>query len=93
MTIAGRLAVLLLALTAISEPNRGDVATHATRGVVKTAAATTIVVTRAKNLGNITIVLSASTHIEGHIRVGSTVSVRYRDQHGHHLATAVSVEH
>ena len=92
MTITGRLAVLLLTVATMSEPLVGEDQTHATRGTVKTAAPTEIVVTRPKNRGDITIVLSPATHIDGAIRVGAMVSVRYHDDHGRHLATAVAVE-
>lgn len=96
MTIPGRLAVLLLAVTTMSEPLLGGDQTFATRGVVKSEskneAATEIVVARPKNRGDITIVLSPATHVDGAIRIGATVSVRYHDDHGRHLATAVAVE-
>src|SRR5262245_34090655 len=90
--IAGRAAVLLLAIVTLSEPLAGDDPTHATRGTVKTADATEIVVARPKKLGDITIEVSPSTHVDGQIRVGATVSVRYHDDHGRHIATAVTVE-
>ena len=90
--IAGRAAVLLLAIVSLSEPLAGDDPTHATRGTVKSADAAEIVVARLKNRGDITIVISPSTHVDGQIRVGATVSVRYHDDRGHHVATAVSVE-
>jgi len=92
MTISARLAILLLAVATMSEPLIGGDQTYATRGTVKSAAATEIVVSRLKNRGDINIALSPATHVDGHIRVGATVSVRYRDDHGRHVATAVSVE-
>jgi hypothetical protein len=93
MTITARVAALLLAVATMSEPLIGDDQTHATRGTVKSAATTEIVVVRPKNRGGeITIALSPATHVDGAIRVGATVSVRYHDDHGHHVATAVAVE-
>jgi hypothetical protein len=92
MTLAGRLAVLVLAVTTMSEPRFQGEATHATRGTVKRAEAAEIVVTRPKSRGDITIAVSPSTHVDGTIRVGATVSVRYHDDHGHHVATAIAVE-
>ena len=93
MTITGRVAVFLLVLGTMSAPLIGEDQTHATRGTVKTAAPSEIVVARPKNRGDITIKLSPATHVDGDIRVGATVSVRYHDDHGKHLATAVAVEH
>ena len=86
-----RLAVLLLAATTMREPAVDD-QTHATRGTVKSAVAATIVVRRPKHRGDITIELAPATHVDGVIRVGATVSVRYRDDHGRHVATAIVVE-
>jgi hypothetical protein len=91
MPIAGRLAVLLLAIATTGEPPAGD-QTHATRGAVKAATVTEIVVMRPKHRGDITIELAPATHVDGEIRVGATVSVRYHDQHGKHVATAIAVE-
>lgn len=91
MPIAGRLAIVLLAVATVSGPLR-DGQTHATRGTVKTAAAGEIVVTRPKHRGDITIELAPATHVDGAIRVGATVSVRYQDDHGKHVATAIAVE-
>lgn len=66
--------------------------TYATRGVVAAVSATEIVVARPRNRGPITIALAAATHVDGSLVVGATVSVRYHDAHGHHVATAVTVE-
>jgi len=92
MTISARLAVFLLAAATMSEPLIGGDQTHATRGTVKSAAATEIVVARPKNRGDITITLSPSTHVDGNLRVGATVSVRNHDDHGRHVASAVAVD-
>ncbi len=87
-----RLVALLLALAAMSAPLGPGEQTYATRGVVKTATPAKIVVSRPKNRGDITIALSEATHVDGTIRVGVIVSIRYHDDHGRHIATAVSVE-
>ena len=92
MTIRARVAMLLVALASAGEPLIGGDETHATRGTVKSATQTEIVVARPKNRGDISITLSPATHVDGAIRVGATVSVRYHDDHGRHVATAVAVE-
>jgi hypothetical protein len=65
--------------------------THATRGVVRTIDANTMVIARARNRGIITFRLTPSTHREGVIVVGSTVSVRYREEGKNHVATAIAL--
>ena len=87
-----QLAALLLTITVVSVPLLVRDQTYATRGVVKTAAPSEIVVARAKNRGEITIALMPETHVDGTIRVGAIVSVRYHEDHGKHVATAVAVE-
>ena len=87
-----QLAALLLAMTAVSAPFVVVEQTYATRGVVKTAAPSEIVVERARNRGDITIALLPATHVDGTIKVGVTVSVRYHEDHGRHIATAIAVE-
>ena len=87
-----RLAALLLAAAALSAPRAPGEQTYATRGVVKTATPTEIVVARPKHRGDITIALSETTHVDGTIRAGAVVSIRYHDDRGRHIATAVSVE-
>ena len=91
MPIAGRLAVLLLAAATLSKPSV-DAQTHATRGTVKASTASQIVVTRPKQRGDITITLAPATHVDGVIQVGATVSIRYHDDQGKHVATAIVVE-
>lgn len=87
-----RLAALLVAIAALSAPLAPGEQTYATRGVVKKATPTEIVVSRPKNRGDITIALSETTHVDGKIRAGATVSIRYHNDRGRHIATAVSVE-
>jgi hypothetical protein len=93
--VAGRIAVLLLAVAAVREPPReppGRDQTHATRGTVKSAATDEIVVARSKHRGDITIEVAPATQVDGALRVGAIVSVRYHDEHGKHVATAIAVE-
>jgi hypothetical protein len=65
---------------------------HATRGVVKAISATTLVVSRFRNRGDIAFTLSPALHLEGTLEVGATISVRYRDEGNDHVATAISVQ-
>jgi Domain of unknown function (DUF5666) len=67
-------------------------ATHATRGVVKEIDETTLVVSRPRNRGDITFKLSSTTHRDGKIAVGSTVSVRYREDGKSYVATAIALQ-
>jgi hypothetical protein len=87
-----RLAALAVALALSGGSITADDSTHATRGTVTAAGPSEIVVAKAKNRGQITITLAPDTHIDGTIRTGAIVSVRYREDHGRHVATAVSVE-
>jgi hypothetical protein len=69
------------------------VATHATRGVVKSVDASTLVITRSDgDHAAMTFALNASTHREGTIAVGKPVSVRYREDGKTQIATAVRVQ-
>jgi|KBSMisStaDraftv2_1062788.scaffolds.fasta_scaffold267172_2 hypothetical protein len=92
MSSAARLTLLLLVLFATA-PLALAPQTHATRGIVKSASAAELVLSRFQNRGNITLALSRDTQIDGTIEVGATVSARYHDENGHHIANAVSVEH
>ena len=91
MTAAARVTLLFMMLMAAA-PLTLVRQTYATRGIVKTAAKTELVLSRFQKRGDITIELQPTTHIDGEIRIGATVSVRYREEAGHHVATAVSVE-
>jgi hypothetical protein len=66
--------------------------THATRGIVRTIDANTMVIVRAGNRGIMTFSLTSSTHRDGVIVVGSTVSVRYREDGKNHVATAIALQ-
>ena len=68
-------------------------ATHATRGVVKSVDASTLVITRTgKGQGEMSFTMEPSTHREGDVAVGAPVSVRYREEGKSYIATAVSVQ-
>jgi len=65
--------------------------THATRGVVQTIDAHMMVIARPRGRGTIAFNMTPSTHRDGAIGVGSTVSVRYREAGGNRVATAVAL--
>jgi hypothetical protein len=65
---------------------------HATRGVVKSIDATTLVLSRPRDRGDITFKLSSMTRRDGKIIVGSTIAVRYRDEGKDHIATAIALQ-
>jgi hypothetical protein len=68
-------------------------ATHATKGVVKSIDATSLVIARSgRRTKEQTFAMDASTHQVGRVTVGATVEVRYRTEEGHRLATVVSVQ-
>jgi hypothetical protein len=67
-------------------------AIHATRGVVKAIDDTALVVSRPRNRGDITFKVSSTTLRDGKIVVGSTVSVRYREDGKTHVATAIALQ-
>ena len=70
------------------------VPTHATRGVVKTIDATTLVIERSpQSEGKIRLALNPSTEGLKDVKVGSTVVVRYRMEAHQRIATAVMAEH
>ena len=66
-------------------------AIHSTRGVVKSIDAMVLVLTRSRHRAELTLSLSPSVHREGTITAGATVSVRYRDVGGEHVAIAIAV--
>lgn len=68
-------------------------ASHATTGVVKSIDETTLIITRSgKSGGEMTFDLNTATHREGALEVGVPVSIRYRDEHNAHIATAVTAQ-
>ena len=69
------------------------VATYSTVGVVQSVSTTSLVITHAgKPRGEMTFVLSPTTHREGTVDVGATVSIRYVNDGTMHVATAVTSE-
>lgn len=67
--------------------------THATRGVVKSIDATTLVISRTgTSHADMAFALNAATHREGTIAPGASVSVRYREDGKTHVATAVRAQ-
>jgi hypothetical protein len=71
-----------------------DVATHATKGVVKALTASAITITRvtAGKRVETSFQLTASTQRAGAIAAGVTVEIRYRTDGKQRIATAISVE-
>lgn len=63
---------------------------HATTGVVKSINSTSLVITRGSGRGDASFVLTPSTSLEGSIVVGVRVAIRYREQGGVRIATAVA---
>ena len=78
--------------TTAKRPAKAAAARHATTGVVKSIDATTLVITRPGKTGReMTFALDPSTQREGTVAVGSTVSVRYREEGKTHIASALMV--
>lgn len=66
-------------------------ATHATNGVIKSADATSLVITKtAKDTKTTTFALNASTVTKGTMTPGARVEVRYRTDGTQNVATAVT---
>ena len=76
----------------LDEGSQSTVARHATRGAVKSIGATTLVIARAGNRGEMTFELNPSTYRQGAIGVRTTVSVRYQDDGTRHVATAITAD-
>ena len=75
-------------------PRAHQAATHATKGVIKSVSATSVVITRrmAGTRTDTTFVLTPSTQRVGTLAAGATVEIRYRTAGTQRVATAVSVE-
>ena len=71
-----------------------EVATHATKGVVKSVSATAMTITRVTGGRRVdsAFQLTPSTQRVGAIAAGVTVEIRYRTEGKQRIATAVSVE-
>ncbi|MEO8481051.1 MAG: hypothetical protein ABI634_02505 [Acidobacteriota bacterium] len=68
-------------------------AVHATKGVVKSVDATTLVITKAGGKGpETTFVLNPSTQKQGDISIGASVDVRYHTDGKSKVASAISVQ-
>lgn len=77
--------------TATEKP--GLMPTHAIRGVVTSMSASVLVIMPSgKGAGAMRFVVSPSTHREGNMAIGATVSVRYRVEDQRLLATAMSTQ-
>lgn len=96
LTVAARDAVPACSNDPQSVPTQATpalVATHATRGVVKSVDATSLVLTRsAIGKKEIAFVMNPATRREGCIAVGATVEVRYRTGEKQQIATAIRVQ-
>ena len=69
------------------------VPTHATRGVVKSMDASTLVITRTGKMhGEMTFALNPTTHLQGTVAVGTPVSVRYHEDAKTFVATAITAQ-
>ena len=65
--------------------------THATKGVVKSVDANTLVITH-KGKTDMTFALNPATHLQGSVAVGASVDVRYREDGKTYVATAVTAQ-
>jgi hypothetical protein len=74
--------------------SKAKTTTHATTGVVKSMNDTALTITRSgKHGGEMTFDMNGSTQRDGSIQIGTPVSVRYKEEGTHHLATAVAAQH
>jgi hypothetical protein len=65
-------------------------ASHSVSGTIKAVDANTLTVTRSgKDKGDLQVMLNSSTKKDGNMAVGSKVSVRYNEENGQNIATAV----
>jgi hypothetical protein len=71
-----------------------ELATHATKGVVKSVSATAIVITRrvGDKRTDTSYTVTPATERLGDVEAGVTVEVRYRTNGRQRIATAISVE-
>jgi hypothetical protein len=69
---------------------KATIANHSTTGTVKSVDATSLVIAHSgKKADEMTFTLGPSTQKEGNVAVGSSVSVRYHDEGGAHVASAI----
>ena len=72
---------------------KASMATHATRGTVKSIDDSTLVITSTgKNHTDMTFTVNGSTQREGTIAAGTPVSVRYHEEGKTNVATAIHAE-
>lgn len=76
-----------------AKTTKASVGSHATRGVVTSIDANTLVISRPGKQGAMTFEMSSTTAKEGTPEVGSPVSIRYREEGSKHVATAITVQH
>src|SRR3954462_14683633 len=76
------------------QPPQRELATHATKGVVKSVTATAIVITRrvGDKRTDTSYAVTPATERLGELTAGVTVEVRYRTNGRQRIATAISVE-
>ena len=79
--------------TATKHVSTHAIPTHATKGIVKSVDASTLVITRkSKTGGEMTFALNPATHLQGTVAVGTSVDVRYREDGKTYVATAVTAQ-
>ena len=78
----------------VSAQVQRELATHATKGVVKSVSATAIVITRrvGDKRTDTSYAVTSATERLGDVSAGATVEVRYRTSGRQRIATAISVE-
>jgi len=76
------------------KPAPREVATHATKGVVKSVTTTAVVIARQSNgkQTETSFMVTSATQKAGTIAAGATVEIRYRTEGKQRIATAISVE-
>jgi hypothetical protein len=76
--------------TTTSSTKPAAAASHSVKGTVKAVDATTLTVTPSgKDKTDLVLSMNSSTTKEGTLAAGSTVSVRYKEENGQKIATAV----
>ena len=79
--------------TAAKQASTHAAPTHATRGVVKSVDASTLVITRTGKMGGeMTFAVNPATHHQGTVAVGTPVAVRYREDGKTYVATAITAQ-
>jgi hypothetical protein len=95
LALLGALTTGAYAQAPASEKSKGakstsSSASHSVEGTVKSMDSSMLTITRSgKDKGDLMVMTNASTHKDGPIAVGSTVSVRYKEEGGQNIATAI----